>query len=72
MFFKTNQYYGKSISAKIGGIIYVEVSKNIEIEGSLFAEGSEGFQNNDISLGSSAGGSIFLKAQKFFVNGNSY
>ena len=69
MFFKTNKYCEKSVYTTTGGIIYLEASEEINCAGKLEAKGTEGFNDNDVTVGSTAGGTIFLSSPIIHIYG---
>jgi hypothetical protein len=68
-FFRINQYNDQDIYSDSGGIVVMKVEDNVIINGDIKASGVRGLYNNDIVLGSSSGGTIYIESTKISISG---
>lgn len=68
-YFKVNQYYDQPIYSRTGGAILIRSRERTQIKGNLRASGTTNKPNNDIILGSSSGGTVYLESPMISVSG---
>jgi hypothetical protein len=71
-FYRVNQYNDSSIYSSIGGIIHIKTVKNARISGVLDVSGYSGGVTNDIILGSTSGGTIYIESEMIMIKGSLY
>lgn len=68
-FFRLNQYYDQNIFSDTGGVVQIKARQKVHIEGSITASGTKGMFNNDIVLGSSSGGTVYIESARILISG---